>query len=112
VWLFTIMFNLFIDRCRRRTHELSLDPLASSDLPAPEPEETQPWEEISAERLRAALERLDPPFRDVVDLHWTARCSYQEISERLGIPLGTVGTRLLRARQKLRTLLASPVAQA
>jgi hypothetical protein len=39
------------------------------------------------------------------ELHCSSHCSYKEISQRLRIPLGTVGTRLLRARRKLRSLL-------
>jgi RNA polymerase sigma-70 factor (ECF subfamily) len=106
VWLFTIMFHLFIDLCRRRTHEQQLEPVDAEELAAPEPEPTSPWEGLNEAHLREALARLGSPFREIVELHCERRCSYREISERLHIPLGTVGTRLLRARRKLRSLLA------
>lgn len=108
VWLFTIMFHIFIDRCRRRSHEQLMEPVEAEELPAPEPEPTSDWAEINDAQLRAALARLESPFREIVELHCENRCSYKEISERLHIPLGTVGTRLLRARRKLRSLLEEP----
>jgi RNA polymerase sigma-70 factor (ECF subfamily) len=109
VWLFTIMFHLFIDRCRRRSHEQLMEPFDADEVPAPEPEPASPWEGLNESHLRQALSRLEPPFREIVELHCQSRCSYREISQRLNIPLGTVGTRLLRARRKLRSLLAEAV---
>jgi RNA polymerase sigma-70 factor (ECF subfamily) len=106
VWLFTIMFHLFIDRCRRRSHEQLMEPFDADELPAPEPEPPSAWEALNDGHLRDALSRLEAPFREIVELHCESHCSYREISERLKIPLGTVGTRLLRARRKLRELLA------
>jgi RNA polymerase sigma-70 factor (ECF subfamily) len=112
VWLFTIMFHIFIDRCRRRSHEQLMEPVSAEEVPAPEPEEANAWEGINAAQLRRALSQLESPFREIVELHCERRCSYREISERLSIPLGTVGTRLLRARRKLRTLLEQDSAPA
>jgi RNA polymerase sigma-70 factor, ECF subfamily len=106
VWLFTIMFHLFIDRCRRRSHEQLMEPFDADAMPALEPEPANPWEGIGESQLREALGRLEPPFREIVELQCQGHFSYREISERLQIPLGTVGTRLLRARRKLRSLLA------
>ena len=105
VWLFTIMFHIFIDRCRRRTHEQLMEPVEAEEVPAPEPEPGNAWDGINDAQLRHALSQLESPFREIVELHCESRCSYKEISERLHIPLGTVGTRLLRARRKLRSLL-------
>jgi RNA polymerase sigma-70 factor (ECF subfamily) len=112
VWLFTIMFHLFIDRCRRRAHEQLMEPVEAEEVPAPEPEPASAWDAINDTQLRRALARLESPFREIVELHCESHCSYKEISERLHIPLGTVGTRLLRARRKLRTLLTEASAGA
>jgi RNA polymerase sigma-70 factor, ECF subfamily len=112
VWLFTIMFHLFIDRCRRRSHEQLLERIQAEEVPAPEPDEANPWDGINDAQLRRALSQLESPFREIVELHCERRCSYREISERLHIPLGTVGTRLLRARRKLRALLERETAPA
>lgn len=108
LWLFRIMYNLFVDRYRRRSHELSLEPLELHELPAPEPDEPEGWEDTDPQRVSAAMEKLEPRFRVVIELHFGEKRSYRDIGQMLGIPTGTVGTRLLRARQKMRTLLEGP----
>lgn len=110
MWLNRIMYNLFVDRYRRRSYELGHEPLESHEPPAPEPEPRPIWKDIEASQVHRALAALEPPFRVVFELHFAERRSYREISARLGIPKGTVGTRLFRARQRLRRLLASPEA--
>jgi RNA polymerase sigma-70 factor (ECF subfamily) len=109
VWLFTIMFHIFIDRCRRRSHEQLMEPVVAEEVASPEADPVSPWEGVSELQLRQALARLESPFREIVELHCEGQCSYREISEQLHIPLGTVGTRLLRARRKLRALLVEEV---
>jgi RNA polymerase sigma-70 factor (ECF subfamily) len=105
LWLFRIMYNLFVDRYRRRCHEISQEPMELHELPAPEPQPPREWEQIERRQVVDALAKLEARFRLVLELHFTERKSYRDISARLGIPTGTVGTRLLRARQKMRTLL-------
>jgi len=102
-WLYTIMFHLFVDQCRRRRERQDQLP---DDLPAPEPEPREPWTDLEPDHVEAALARIEGPFRQVLELRWRERCSYQEISTRLQIPVATVGTRILRGRQRLRTALA------
>ena len=112
LWLFRIMYNLFVDRYRRRSHELSHESIDLYDLAAPEPEEPYEWEGVDTTQLRDALGKLEPRFRAVLELHFTEKRSYRDISQQLGIPTGTVGTRLLRARQKIRSLLDPQAADA
>jgi RNA polymerase sigma-70 factor (ECF subfamily) len=105
-WLIAILHNLFIDHCRRvrrapKTAELVPEVAAAPPDPPPAPA----WTMVSPEQVRAALDRLGPPFREAYELHAVEGRSYQEISERLGIPKNTVGTRLIRARKKLKALL-------
>jgi RNA polymerase sigma-70 factor (ECF subfamily) len=104
-WLLHIMRNLFIDRWRRRMREQAKgEPFG--ELPAPEPEAPPPaWEDLEGEQIVGALVALEPPFREVMELRLVARRSYREISVALGIPTATVGTRLRRARNKLRDVL-------
>ena len=109
LWLFRIMYNLFVDRYRRRSHDLSAEPIEEHEVAAPQPEPPAAWECLDREVVVASMDRLDPPFREVLELHFLDARSYRDISSALGIPTGTVGTRILRARQKLRTLLASEV---
>jgi RNA polymerase sigma-70 factor (ECF subfamily) len=101
-WLYTIMFHLFVDQCRRRRIQQEVLP---DNLPAPEPEACPPWQELDAGHVDAALAGMEGPFRQVLELRWRDRCSYQEISTRLRIPLATVGTRLLRGHRRLRVAL-------
>lgn len=107
-WLLTILHHLFIDRCRSRTRERRADVSAEDveeRVAAPEVEAAPAWAAISPEQLREALEKIPEEFRTVYRLHALENRSYIEIAERLGIPKATVGTRLIRARRKLKELL-------
>jgi RNA polymerase sigma-70 factor (ECF subfamily) len=102
-WLAVILRNRFRDHYRavRRHAEPSdaLDQIATPDAPTP-----APWERITEAELCAALAELDPPFRQVYELH-ARGWAYAEIATELGVSINTVGTRLLRARAKLRAIL-------
>jgi RNA polymerase sigma-70 factor, ECF subfamily len=105
-WLTTIMHNLFINRCRasaRRPHLQSIEDVPH--LEAPEPVVEPSWMTITVEQVREAVEQLEPAFREVYRLHVFEHRSYAEIAARLAIQPLTVGTRLTRARQKLRAIL-------
>jgi RNA polymerase sigma-70 factor (ECF subfamily) len=58
------------------------------------------------ERIQNALEKLPTKFREIILLCDLEEMSYQEISETLAIPMGTVMSRLSRARKAMRDLLA------
>ncbi|MFP2930413.1 RNA polymerase sigma factor [Pyxidicoccus sp. 3LG] len=107
-WLLTILHHLFIDRCRSGKRERRADVSAEDmeeRIAAPEVESAPAWASISPEQLREALDKLPEDFRMVYRLHALEGRSYLEIAERLGIPKATVGTRLIRARRKLKELL-------
>jgi RNA polymerase sigma-70 factor (ECF subfamily) len=111
-WLFAILNNLFIDKCRSRLRERRADVSAEDvqeRVAAPEPEAQPAWAAISPEQLRAALDKIPEEFRLVYQLHSLEGRSYIEIAERLGIPKATVGTRLIRARRRLKELLLPTV---
>jgi len=111
VWLMTIMQHLFIDRCRRKAREPWLEPIDEEVVATIEPDTTckPDWATISDEQVAHALQELESPFREVYQLRLLDKCSYDEIAERLLIPRSTVGTRLMRARKKLRQSLLSRV---
>jgi RNA polymerase sigma-70 factor (ECF subfamily) len=100
-----IMSNLIVDGWRRHNRF----PMASLDegrqCPAPTPEPEEPWQSLGPAEIRAAVKALPQHFRDVFELHHEQNLPYAEIARRLQLPLGTVGTRLLRARNHLRKLL-------
>ncbi|MBK7857746.1 MAG: RNA polymerase sigma factor [Archangiaceae bacterium] len=105
-WLVSILHHLFIDRCRRRSREgaaVQLE-LVENHLEHPVPELEPRWAKLDRTDVEQALGRLDAPFRDVYRLHVDG-ASYEQISKTLGVPRTTVGTRLLRARHKLKALL-------
>lgn len=108
-WLVTIMHNIFIDKCRagkrRPSHEPLDDQHANIRQLDPDPPEPA-WSKITVDDVRAALAEIDPTYSEVYELHTFQGWSYERIAERLSIQRVTVGTRLNRARKKLREVLA------
>jgi RNA polymerase sigma-70 factor, ECF subfamily len=102
-WLSRVLHNLFIDKLRR-SHA------RREDL-VPEPVEAAPvevhlwWESLSEEAVRAQLAKLPEDQRVTFEQFTFDGKSYDEIAASLGIAKTTVGTRILRVRQKLRELL-------
>ncbi len=99
-WLRTIMYHVAVDRSRRRARrgvETDVERLA-----APEPDPSPSWELVSLEEVKAAAQRLSPPLQAAYRLHHEENLSYEQMSARLGVPLGTIATRLHRARQQIR----------
>ncbi len=107
-WLKTVVRHLAVDLARRnqrwRVTEL-LDTVESpSETQAAEtPEEI--WAEVSPEQLQEAVESIDPNYQAVYRLHHLEGASYAEMAEQLQIPVRTVGTRLHRARGRIRGAL-------
>ncbi len=106
-WLFRIVRNAYLHRVRaQKSHPaLSLD--AVGDLPEPPPE---PLPEVEPERLRQVLGELPETFRTPVILFYFEEFSYRDIAEQLDVPIGTVMSRLARAKACLRTRLAPEMA--
>jgi RNA polymerase sigma-70 factor (ECF subfamily) len=108
-WLFTVLHHLFIDRYRRRAREPRLASLDDVDVAAAEPVAPPAWADVTLEQVQAAMAELDPEFRDVYRMHALEGLGYADIAARLGAPVSTVGTRIMRARRKLRAILSSRV---
>jgi RNA polymerase sigma-70 factor (ECF subfamily) len=107
-WLVTIMHNLFIDRCRARARRPGHEPLVEqhANVTQLDPDPPEPrWSLITVDDIRAALAELEPAYREVYELHTFQRWPYEKIAEQLAIQRVTVGTRLNRARKKLREVL-------
>jgi RNA polymerase sigma-70 factor (ECF subfamily) len=101
-WLAAILNNRFIDRCREARRAPMTEEI--DDLPAPDPVAPPAWAHVTPEAIQAALARIGDTFRSVYELHVAGK-SYDDIAAELGIPKNTVGTRLIRARRKLKELL-------
>lgn len=101
-WLFTILRNCFIKSCKKRY------PLPVGDLQInidSIPEVAPRGEEIDGERLQNAINALPPPYRIVLAMFYFENLSYREIAEQLDLPIGTVMSRLARAKGQLRSEL-------
>ena len=104
-WLLTILRNTHINRNRRRRPELLRDTDGGVDrigqLAGDDTTDAMIDVAFDAE-VEAALASLDEPFRAVVELVDIDGLSYAETAQRLGIPTGTVMSRLHRARGRIR----------
>jgi RNA polymerase sigma-70 factor, ECF subfamily len=100
-WMFRILRNTFLTSRSglRAVPPLSLDdqPLTHNDTP-----EVEFMHRANRETLRQAIAQLPLPFQEVLLLSDVENMSYKEIAETLSIPIGTVNSRLVRARQKVR----------
>ncbi len=111
-WLLTIMRNTHLNMQRRR-RPITIDDaeLARATRPAfgtagvPSAEDTFVIDELGA-ALQVAVDALDPRFRSALILVDVHDLSYTDAAALLGVPPGTVMSRLSRARQKVRTALA------
>jgi RNA polymerase sigma-70 factor (ECF subfamily) len=108
-WLSTIMRNVLVDFWRRQARMVPLDQVG--EPVAAQPEGLEPWSDLSVEDVWAALAACSPPLRAVYELQVLRGLSGAETARRLGIPPGTVASRMSRARQRLRQIL-TPVAAA
>lgn len=104
-WLFTIMHNLHVSRWRR----LRRSPFVAGD------EQDAAWHVAAVQPLRAELQdtlaaigRLPEESRQILLLVGVEEFDYATVARILGIPIGTVMSRLSRARDRLRQLMAEP----
>ena len=103
-WLFTILRNIHLNQLRhssRRPHETSYD-----DMPEP-PSHSAPAQGhgMAIRDLGLALDKLPDQQREVVLLVGLEDMSYKEAAEILGVPIGTVMSRLARGRESLGRLM-------
>jgi RNA polymerase sigma-70 factor, ECF subfamily len=110
-WMYKILRNTFL------TSQAGLKASASLSLDSDEDKVTEPavaetpesalLARVEQETIQKALEELSVKFREIILLCDSEEMSYQEIGETLGIPMGTVMSRLSRARKAMRELLTT-----
>lgn len=111
-WMYRILRNTFLtSRTGLRGQNVSVDedPDHFEQLAGEETPETVLFQGVNRDRLRESIEELPLPFREVLLLSDVENMSYREIAETLSIPIGTVTSRLMRARRKVREAIANDV---
>ncbi len=105
-WLFKILMNK-LEHQRRRKYALMKRTAAADELTFERVAYVPPVEqELKDEEVLAALDRVPERFREVVLLADVEEFTYREIAELLGVPAGTVMSRLSRGRKLLREMLS------
>jgi RNA polymerase sigma-70 factor, ECF subfamily len=110
-WIYRILRNAFLTTEAGLIASVSFD---DEDGAAPEPSTAETPESlllarVEQETIRSALEDLPVNYREIILLCDFEDMSYQEISQALDIPMGTVMSRLSRGRKNMRALLAAGV---
>ncbi|MFC5583897.1 sigma-70 family RNA polymerase sigma factor [Nitratireductor kimnyeongensis] len=103
-WLFTLMHNLFVDGVRARKRRSELTSVAEANIPA---SVTAPEQNgvLDLHDVLDALQEVGPDRRAALLLVGVEGMSYAEAADVLGIPTGTLMSRVARGRQDLREVL-------
>jgi RNA polymerase sigma-70 factor (ECF subfamily) len=102
-WMFTVMHNVFVNGARRSRPTVSLEDMAPDEFGAAAGASVETG--VVLAELSRSLSLLPQEQREVLLLVGLEQFSYAEASEVLGVPIGTVMSRLSRARERLRILL-------
>lgn len=109
-WLYRIAFNLAVSLGRRRRPTASLefakDAFGCEPIDQMAGPETGVLDQERADMVHKALAQLNDEHRQILVLREMEGCSYDQISEILGVPVGTVRSRLFRARLQMREHLS------
>jgi RNA polymerase sigma-70 factor (ECF subfamily) len=111
--LYTWLYRVAVNACKDHIKQRRRRPMGSLESLSPEgplPTDAPPMLEGLARRelrlaVRAAIDALPPKFRAVLALREIEGMAYHEIAQVLGLSLGTVESRLFRARRRLKSLL-------
>jgi RNA polymerase sigma-70 factor (ECF subfamily) len=103
-WLIRVMRNLFIDRLRKQNRTPRHDAIDDQVVSAAPAAERAWWQELEPADIRAKLVELPDELRTTFELFAFDGLPYDEIARRQQISRNTVGTRILRARRRLRAL--------
>jgi RNA polymerase sigma-70 factor (ECF subfamily) len=105
-WVFRILRNYWIDHLRRVKAEGASDDISSHEwtLIDEGSGETQVHGRLALSEVRRAIDSLPPEQREVLVLVCVEDLAYREAADILGVPIGTVMSRLARARKRLTEL--------
>lgn len=111
-WIFAIGRNTFIDYVRRRRDDLSIDNIPKESSPIspvsaiPTPEESLIRSQQRVQ-FTACLEKMPEGYRQLIELRFLKEYSYEEIAAELNQPMGTIKTRIHRAREMMCRLITN-----
>jgi RNA polymerase sigma-70 factor (ECF subfamily) len=108
-WLYRIAFNMAASRRRRQKPVVSVDQVRDDSGQEPADQGAAPGERLEQQervvQVQDALARLSEEHRAILVLREVDECAYEEIAEILDLPVGTIRSRLHRARMQLRDQL-------
>ena len=110
-WILTLVHRRAVDLVRReerRRAEPLTDEHADTAAGASEPVEEAAWLRFERERVQSALRKLPDAQREAIELAYYGGFSQSELAERLGLPLGTIKSRMFAGLARLRELLDEP----
>jgi len=105
-WILTLVHRRAVDLVRREERRQA-DPLTDDSAAGVASEETEEaaWLRFERERVQAALKQLPDVQREALELAYYGGFSQSELAERLGVPLGTIKSRMFAGLARLRELL-------
>ena len=112
-WLYNIAQNEAIDHLRRSRASINSVPISEERDALDVMAATTPEEELiidqAVSELISGIQRLPESYRQVAELRFIKDYAYEDIARELGLPLGTVKTRISRARKQLEKIVENPV---
>ena len=108
-WILTLVHRRAVDLVRREDRRRA-EPLGddASELAGVESTEEAAWLRFERERVQGALAQLPDTQREAIELAYYGGFSQSELAERLGVPLGTIKSRMFAGLARLRELLDEP----
>lgn len=103
-WLFTSLYREFLRQKRRSRPVTAIDQEVLETHEDPNP--VSSVRQMEGQEALKALGKLEPAYREPLVLFYLKDLSYKEISEILGIPMGTVMSRLSRGKSQLKAILS------
>lgn len=106
-WIYRIAHNEFVTALRKRSRRPTIHVDFDTFIAHPvydDPTEREREQKEIKEALEKGIEELSPKYREVLVLYYLEDLSYQEVADVLHVPVATVGIRLKRAREKLKSI--------
>ena len=104
-WILTLVHRRAVDLVRREERRRA-EPLDDTDQPTGEATDEEAWLRAQRQVVQEALRKLPPEQREAIELAYYGGFTQSELAERLGLPLGTIKSRMFTGLKRLRELLA------